>query len=140
MGRGRWRRLKCRHGPGLKIIFWHLSISSIHSKRMRLSRQMCHPMLQRVKTPIILLIAGVDGIYLGPGQGRKSMEGCRYTRGRSVCPQKVMKTTQVASRKRNKSDLATRKICVPLVPVEYVDHIYWLSETSSGPGLCTASG
>ena len=30
---------------------------------------------------------------------------------------------QVASRKQNKSDLTTGKICVPLVPVEYVDYI-----------------
>ena len=22
-GRGRWRQLKCRHGPGLKMNFWH---------------------------------------------------------------------------------------------------------------------
>ena len=29
------------------------------------------PMLQRVKTPSILLIAGVDGIYIGSGLGRK---------------------------------------------------------------------
>ena len=35
---------------------------------------------------------------------------------------------QVACRKQNKPDLTTGKICVPLVPVEYVDYIYWLSE------------
>ena len=45
---------------------------------------------------------------------------------------------QVASRKQNKTDLATRKISVPVVPVEYVDNIYWLSETSSGLGRCTS--
>ena len=28
-------------------------------------------MLHRVKTPSILLIAGVDGIYVGPGLGQK---------------------------------------------------------------------
>ena len=46
---------------------------------------------------------------------------------------------QVASRKQNETDITTRKTCVPLVPVEYVDFSYWLSETSSGPGRCTAS-
>ena len=46
---------------------------------------------------------------------------------------------QATSRKQNKTDLTTWKICVPLVPVEYVDYIYWLSETSSGPARCTAS-
>ena len=65
--------MKCRHGPGLKMNFWHLSISSIHSKRMSTSITVTvppnatAPMLQRVKTPSILLIAGVDGIYVGSG-------------------------------------------------------------------------
>ena len=65
--------MKCRHGPGLKMNFWHLSISSIHSKRMSTSMTVTMPpnaiapMLQRVKTPSILLIEGVDGIYLGLG-------------------------------------------------------------------------
>ena len=69
--------MKCRHGPGLKINFWHLRISSIHSKRMptfittTVPPNATVPMLQHVKTPIILLIAGVDGIYVGPGLGRK---------------------------------------------------------------------
>ena len=65
--------MKCRHGPGLKINFWHLSISSFHLKRMSTSvtatvpPNATAPMLQRVKTPSILLIAGVDGIYVGSG-------------------------------------------------------------------------
>ena len=32
-----------------------------------------------------------------------------------------------------------RKTCTPLVPVEYVDYIYRLSETSSGPGRFNVS-
>ena len=65
--------MKCCHGPGLKMNFWHLSISSLHSKRMSTSitatvpPKATAPMLQRVKTPSILLIAGVDGIYVGSG-------------------------------------------------------------------------
>ena len=65
--------MKCRHGPGLKMNFWRLSISSLHSKRMSTSitatvpPNATAPMLQRVKTPSILLIAGVDGIYVGSG-------------------------------------------------------------------------
>ena len=65
--------MKCRHVPGLKMNFWHLSISSIHSKRRSTSITVTvlpnatAPMLQRVKTPSILLIAGVDGIYVGSG-------------------------------------------------------------------------
>ena len=65
--------MKCRHGPGLKMNFWHLSISSIHSKRMSTSITVTvplnatAPMLQRVKTPSILLIVGVDGIYVDSG-------------------------------------------------------------------------
>ena len=39
---------------------------------------------------------------------------------------------QVASRKQNKSDLTTRKICIPLVPVEYVDYIIGLPERHRG--------
>ena len=46
---------------------------------------------------------------------------------------------QVGSWKHNKSYRTPRKICVSLVPVEYVEFIYWLSETSSGPGRRTAS-
>ena len=69
--------MKCRHGPALKMNFWHLSIPSIHSKRMSTSITVTvppnatAPMLQRVKTPSILLIAGVHGIYIGSGLGRK---------------------------------------------------------------------
>ena len=36
---------------------------------------------------------------------------------------------QTTSRKQNISDLTTRKICVPLVPVKYVNYIDGLSET-----------
>ena len=65
--------MKCRHGLGLKMNFWRLSISSLHSKRMSTSITVTVPpnatvpMLQCMKTPIILLIAGVDGIYVGSG-------------------------------------------------------------------------
>ena len=48
-GRGRWRRLKCRHDPGLKM---KTGIRSIYSKKVstcqRLSRKLCHPLLQPV--------------------------------------------------------------------------------------------
>ena len=64
--------MKCRHGPGLKINFWHLSISSIHSKRMSMSITVTVPPNATAgEDSSILLIAGVDGIYIGPGLGRK---------------------------------------------------------------------
>ena len=69
--------MKYRHDPGFKMNLWHLSILSIRSKRMSTSITVTvppnatAPMLRRVKTPSTLLIAGVDGIYVGSGLGRK---------------------------------------------------------------------
>ena len=54
------------------------------------------------------------------------MEGCRYTRGRSVCARNVMKTTKYQAGNKNKSDFTTRKVCVPLVPVR-VCELYLLA-------------
>ena len=64
--------MKCHHGPGLKMNFWHLSISSIHSKRMWTSITVTAPPNATAREDCsVLLIAGVDGIYVGPGLGRK---------------------------------------------------------------------
>ena len=64
--------MKCRHGPGLKMNFWHLSISSIHSKRMSTSITVTVPPNAKAREDSsILLIAGFDGIYVGPGISRK---------------------------------------------------------------------
>ena len=66
--------MKCRHGPGLKINFWHLSISSIHSKRMSTSITVTvPPNATPCEDSSILLTAGVDGIYVVPGLGRKGV-------------------------------------------------------------------
>ena len=52
--------------------FWHLSISPIHSKRMSTSITVTVPPNAKAREDSsILLIAGFDGIYVGPGISRK---------------------------------------------------------------------
>ena len=58
------------------------------------------------------------------------MEGLIYPGEERVCSGGD-DNLHVASGKQNKTDLATRKICAPLAPVEYVDYIYWLPRSGS---------
>ena len=62
--------MKCRQGPDLKMNFWHKVDLLENPVNQRLSWQLCHSSLRHVKTPSILLIGRVDGIYVGPGLRR----------------------------------------------------------------------
>ena len=51
-------------------------------------------------------------------EDRRVMDDCRYSRGRSVLLGRWLEPPSYPVENKTKSDLTTRKICVPLVPVD----------------------
>ena len=61
------------------------------------------------------------------------MEDCRNSRGRSVVLGRWLELPIYPVENKTKSDLTTRKLCVPLVPVDSQNHNGGVSEKKSGP-------
>ena len=56
-------------------------------------------------------------------EDRRVMDDCRYSRGRSVVLGRWLEPPSYPVENKIKSDLTTRKICVPLVPVDNLSFV-----------------
>ena len=59
---------------------------------------------------------------------QKVMENCRNSRGRSVVPWRWLEPPIYPVENKTQSDLTTRKVCVPLVPVENLSYFAGFSK------------
>ena len=65
----------------------------------------------------------VQGVFERHREARKVMDDCRYYRGRSVVLGRWLEPPSYPVENKTKSDLSTRKICVPLVPVDNLSYV-----------------
>ena len=66
-------------------------------------------------------------------EDRRVMDDCRYSRGRSVVLGRWLEPSSYPVENKTKSDLTTRKICVPLVPVDNLSCVRGFPKQTSGP-------
>ena len=64
---------------------------------------------------------------------QKVVDDCRYCRGRSVVLGRWLEPPSYQVENIPKSDLTTRKICVPLVPVDNLSYIGGFPKHKFGP-------